>query len=70
MEKTKGYICPKCGHTSFKRGEMRATGGFLSKLFDIQTKRFITISCKNCGYTEFYATDSSTLGNIFDFLID
>ena len=70
MEKTKGYVCPKCGNTSFKRGEMRATGGFLSKLFDIQTKRFITISCKNCGYTEFYATDSSTLGNIFDFLID
>ncbi len=64
------YLCPKCGNNTFKKGEMRATGGFFSKIFDVQTKRFITISCKNCGYTEFYATGSSTLGNIFDFLTD
>ncbi len=64
----KGYVCPKCGNTTFKTGEIRTTGGFLSKIFDVQTKRFTTITCERCKYTELYATDSSTLGNIFDFL--
>ncbi|BBB33039.1 conserved hypothetical protein [Thermotomaculum hydrothermale] len=62
-----GYVCPKCGNREYKKGEMRATGGFFSKIFDVQNKRFTTISCTVCGYTEFYAKDSSTLGNIFDF---
>lgn len=65
-----GYLCPKCGGTEFESSEMRATGGFLTKIFDIQTKRFTTISCARCRYTELYKTDSSTLGNIFDFLAD
>lgn len=65
-----GYKCPKCGHESFTSSEMRATGGLLSKLFDIQTKKFTTVICDHCRYTELYAADSSTLGNIFDFMVD
>lgn len=62
-----GYSCPKCGHKTFTSSEMRATGGFLTKIFDIQSKRFTTVTCDHCKYTELYQTDSSTLGNIFDF---
>ncbi len=65
-----GYLCPKCGGTSFESSEMRATGGFFTKIFNVQTKRFTTISCRQCHFTEFYKADSSTLGNIFDFLAD
>lgn len=65
-----GYLCAKCGNTAFESSEMRATGGFLTKIFNIQTKRFTTVSCTRCSYTELYRTDSSTLGNIFDFLAD
>ncbi|MDD5090223.1 MAG: zinc ribbon domain-containing protein [Candidatus Wallbacteria bacterium] len=61
------YTCPKCGHKEYEVSEMRATGGFLTKLFDIQSKRFTTVICRQCRYTEFYAADSSMLGNIFDF---
>jgi hypothetical protein len=49
---------------------MRATGGFFTKVFNVQSKRFTTVSCARCHYTELYKTDSSTLGNIFDFLAD
>ena len=49
---------------------MRATGGFFSKLFDIQTKKFTTVICAHCKFTELYAADSSTLGNIFDFMVE
>ncbi len=65
------YECPKCGSTTFEKDEMRATGSGLSKIFDVQNKRFITITCSNCRYTEFYKRgDSGTLSNIFDFLTD
>jgi predicted nucleic-acid-binding Zn-ribbon protein len=60
------YTCPKCGNSQYETDEFRATGGMLSKLFDVQSKKFTTISCTQCRYTELYKADSSTLGNIFD----
>lgn len=65
----KSYKCPKCGNTSYERDKIRTTGGGLSKIFDVQNKRFIAIICTDCGYTEFYKEgNSGTLSNIFDFL--
>ena len=63
----KNWKCPKCGNPSFETDEIRTTGGFFTKLFNIQNKRFTTVTCKQCQYTEIYRTDSSTLGNILDF---
>ncbi len=60
------YTCPKCKNTNYDIGEFRATGAFLSKIFDVQSKRFTTVTCKNCQYTEIYRASSSMLGNIFD----
>jgi len=65
---TNGYQCDKCGHTAFESSEFRATGGFLTKVFDIQSKRFTTVTCSRCKYTELYKCDQSSLGNVFDFL--
>ncbi|MBN1780992.1 zinc ribbon domain-containing protein [bacterium] len=64
------YRCVKCGNTQYETGEFRATGGFLSKVFDVQNKKFSTVTCTRCQYTEIYRRDSSTLGNIFDFFTD
>jgi len=61
------YTCPKCGNKQFETGEMRATGGFLSKIFDVQSRKFTTITCTQCKYTEFFAASSSQMGNILDF---
>lgn len=63
------YVCPKCGCTKFESDEFRATGGNFAKVFDVQNKRFITISCENCGYTELYKEDVSTGMNVLDFLL-
>ena len=60
------YTCPKCKNTECDVGEFRATGGFFGKVFDVQSKRFTTVTCTNCQYTEIYRTSSSMLGNIFD----
>lgn len=68
MEKRQ-YICPKCGCQEYECDQFQATGGNFSKIFDVQNKKFITISCKKCGYTELYKTQSSMGWNILDFLI-
>ncbi|NRD18558.1 GTP-binding protein [Winogradskyella eckloniae] len=60
------YICPKCDNTTYEVSEMRATGGRWSKIFDIQNKKFSSVTCKKCSYTEFYKAKTSALSNVFD----
>jgi predicted nucleic-acid-binding Zn-ribbon protein len=69
MEKLMKYKCPKCNHTQAEIGEIRVSGSFAAKLFNIQNKKFTSVTCKRCSYTELYATDSSKLGNVFDFFV-
>lgn len=38
-----------------------------AKLFLVQNKRFSTVTCRRCAYTEIYRADTSALGNLFDF---
>ncbi len=66
---TKNWVCPKCANTTYEIDEFRATGGGFSRVFDVQNKKFTTVSCKHCGFTEIYKRKSSTAGNIFDFLV-
>lgn len=60
------YECPKCKNTTYAVGEMRATGGALSKIFDVQNKKFTSVTCKKCSYTEFFKSKTSAISNIFD----
>ncbi len=61
------YQCAKCGNTQYELDEIRTTGGALSKIFDVQNKKFTAVTCTQCKYTEFFKGDTNTLGNIFDF---
>ena len=70
MEQEKiAYVCPKCGGRQFTSDRFQATGGNLARLFDVQNKRFITISCAHCGYTELYKQPESGGMDILDFLV-
>jgi predicted nucleic-acid-binding Zn-ribbon protein len=69
MEKRQ-YVCPKCGNTGFESDQFQATGGDFAKLFNIQNKRFVTVICTQCGYTELYRSQTSTGMNILDFLFN
>ncbi len=62
------YVCPKCGNKQYESDQFQATGGNFAKLFDVQNKKFITLSCIQCGYTELYRAQTSTGMNILDFL--
>ena len=60
------YLCPKCEGREYEISEFRTTGSYLAKIFDVQGRKFSTVICSRCKYTEIYAAKSSTLGNIFD----
>lgn len=63
------YMCPKCGNRSYETDQMQATGGNFAKLFDVQNKKFTTVSCTACGYTELYRAVGSAGWDIADFLL-
>lgn len=64
------YSCPKCGCESYTSDQFQATGGNFAKIFDIQNKKFITVTCEHCGYTELYRAQTSGGLNILDFLLN
>ncbi|MFQ6610249.1 MAG: zinc ribbon domain-containing protein [Fidelibacterota bacterium] len=60
------WECSKCHNTEYEVGQFAATGGGITKFLDIQNKRFTTVTCTQCRYTEIYKSDTGTLENIFD----
>ena len=63
------YVCPKCGCRHYEHDQFQATGGNFAKLFDIQNKRCITVSCAQCGYTELYRAAGDRGMDSLDFLL-
>lgn len=68
MEKQQ-YVCEKCGNMHYVSDQFQATGGNFAKIFDVQNKKFITISCTQCCYTELYRSQTSGGMNVLDFLL-
>lgn len=64
------WKCPKCCHEEYEKDQFQAAGGNFAKVFDVQNKKFITISCAKCGYTELYKEETTAGMNIFDFLMN
>lgn len=64
------YVCPKCGNRSYETDQFQATGGDFAKIFNVQNKRFVTVTCTHCGYTELYRSETSAGMNILDFLMN
>ena len=65
-QKSREYECPKCGGHLYDTEPIHTTGGTLSRMLNYQNKRFIAVSCTQCGYTELYRETSDRAGNIID----
>ncbi len=50
------FKCSKCGNRGAVTKELAMTGTGLSKLLDLQTNRYLFVSCRTCGFTEVYNT--------------
>jgi len=58
--------CPKCGHTETEVDDIATSGSGLSRLFDVQNRRFRVISCTNCGFCELYkGGNAGTMVDLF-----
>lgn len=66
----KEFRCIKCGNSEYETDQFQATGDNFTKLFNVQNKKFITVSCSQCGYTELYKSQTSTGMNVLDFFIN
>ena len=62
------YRCFKCDHHLYTKGSFRASGGGVSEIFDVATENFAYVSCKSCGYTEFYKKSISNTAFVADIL--
>ena len=59
--------CPKCGGEATETDEIATSGTGLTKMFDVQNRTFVVVSCANCGYSELYKGQSA--GNAIDFFV-
>lgn len=48
------FVCPKCKNRGAKVERLAMSGTGLSRLLEIQNKRYAFASCTNCGYSEIY----------------
>jgi len=68
------FVCCKCKNSGGVTKRVAMTGTGISKLFDIQHNKYVSISCRRCGYTEFYnpriLEEQSRLGDILDVIFN
>lgn len=62
-------VCPKCSGDMSVRGELRGSAGGISAVFELSNARFDYVSCVRCGYTEFYRSDVSGVGQLADLFV-
>ena len=51
------FKCQKCNSIGAEVRRVAVTGTGLSRMLDIQHNEYIGVSCKACGYTDFYNSD-------------
>lgn len=63
------YSCPKCGSRVCTVGEIRTASSFATKIFNIQNRRFTSVTCTKCKYTEMYEIPAKKIGDVLDFFM-
>ncbi len=63
------FECMRCHHTGCEVGEIRASGGSMAGIFELDNEKFSFRSCTRCKFTEFFRGEVSTLENIVDLFV-
>jgi len=62
------WICSKCVCKEYETSKMKFAGSIWIKIFNVQNKKYTSVSCSRCSFAEFYKNQaSSTIENVFDF---
>ncbi len=63
------FTCAKCGSNEYEIDDMSTSSGMMSRVVNLQNRRFSAVSCRRCFYTELYKTNSGALRNVFDLMV-
>lgn len=61
-EEASCYQCPKCGCRSCGQDQFPAAGGDLARVFNVQNRKYDTVSFACCGYTGLYKALNRSAG--------
>ncbi len=64
------YTCVKCQGHDYEHGRLFGASDAMAAVYNLETRKFMYISCKNCGYTEFYKKDLGLAFRILDMLVN
>ncbi len=67
MEK-KTWYCTKCENMQYEEDTVTMTGKSWSRFLNVQNRKFTSITCAKCQYTEFYKGTSKGWESVVDFL--
>jgi predicted nucleic-acid-binding Zn-ribbon protein len=66
MNKPVKYVCPKCGSKDFTTSTIWASRSIIAKFLDIQDRRYSTVTCSVCKYTELYHLPPKRLNEVLE----
>ncbi len=61
-------LSPEC-EKEYHTGEVRSPSGLWTKIFNVDSNRFHTLTCSGCGFTQMFKTQQSMLANLIDLVI-
>ncbi len=64
------WRCVKCDYHDAEIGQARQSGSVLASVFDVEGLKFTRVTCKRCGYTEFYRKRASVVAELPDLAIN
>lgn len=67
MDQILKYKCPKCGTGQYEIGEIWAAGSMMTRILGFHNKRYTSVSCNMCHYTEFYRLPKDKIGEVLNF---
>jgi uncharacterized protein len=70
MNKPVKYVCPKCGSKNCTISTIWASRSIIAKFLDIQDRRYTTVSCSVCQYTELYHLPPKRLNEVLEYSVD
>lgn len=63
------FTCAKCGGTAYEVLDVSTASGMLSRMVNLQNRRFSAVVCQRCKFTELYQAESGKLRNIADLIL-
>jgi|WetSurMetagenome_2_1015567.scaffolds.fasta_scaffold177695_1 uncharacterized protein len=67
MDQILKYKCPKCGTSQHEIGEIWTAGSMWTRILGFHNRRFTSVTCSMCHFTEFYKVPRKNIGEVVNF---